>query len=217
MRYKQLNLICNSVNISFFYGGPRHKPCYPLLCSYGTVWWYTRELPEPRRHFESLFVYTVSELSIHVLRANVGGFSKLPRAYVLTLTSTCSRRYFSRMTTYAPCRSVYINHHSDLEKQNIISINISTATIKPTQSKDQQQQGTLPPTTCTPSSIKVFDPNTPHQPKRTSRCTSTPRSLLPSYSSPVEPLLLPFPSLLVRVLRPTPSSLAPTMVRNRRM
>jgi hypothetical protein len=38
VRYKQLNLICNPVNISSFYGGQRHKPCYPLLCSYGTVW-----------------------------------------------------------------------------------------------------------------------------------------------------------------------------------
>ena len=43
---------------------------------------YTREMPEPWRHFESFSAYSLSELSIHVLRANVGGFSKLPRAYV---------------------------------------------------------------------------------------------------------------------------------------
>jgi hypothetical protein len=39
-------------------------------------------LPEPWRHFESFLYCSVSELSIHVLRANVGGFSNLPRAYV---------------------------------------------------------------------------------------------------------------------------------------
>jgi hypothetical protein len=46
------------------------------------LWWYTRKLPEPWRHFESFLNYSVSELSIHVLRANVGGFPNLPSAYV---------------------------------------------------------------------------------------------------------------------------------------
>ena len=60
-------------------------PRYPLLCKYGMVVLYTRKLPEHWRHFESFFAYSVSIPSIHVLRANVGGFSKLPRAYVCGL------------------------------------------------------------------------------------------------------------------------------------
>lgn len=76
-------------------------------------------LPTPRVNYQ----YTCCELT------SVASQSYREHTCV-ALPSTRSRCYFSSVATYVPCRSVYINHRFDLEKQNLISINISTITTK---------------------------------------------------------------------------------------